>query len=91
MVQKSCKWCGASISDTDNKCPTCGKVVASFDTKKDYSKVLRQQGRVSIDTDWKDAPEIEERETKTIGFRCSSCGAITTTKSRQCTTCGASL
>ncbi|MGY5874045.1 MAG: zinc-ribbon domain-containing protein [Candidatus Thorarchaeota archaeon] len=91
MVQKSCKSCGASISDTDNKCPACGKVVAGFDAKKDYSRVLHQQGRVSLDTDWKDSPDIEERETRITGVRCSSCGAISSVKSRQCPNCGASF
>ncbi len=91
MVEGNCTWCGASISDIDKECPTCGKAIGITLKKKDYSNVFQQQGRVLTDADWRDSPRIVKSRTSTTGVRCSSCGAINIAKTKQCVNCGASL
>lgn len=98
MVQENCDSCGASISNTDNKCPACGKAIASTlarvdgskQASREYSSVFQQQGRMLTDADWRESPQIVKSRTKTTGVRCSSCGEISSVKSSQCPNCGAS-
>ncbi|MGY5859210.1 MAG: zinc-ribbon domain-containing protein [Candidatus Thorarchaeota archaeon] len=91
-----CKWCGASISETDKECPTCGKVIARKLVKKEfekssYSGVFQQQGRMLTDADWDESVRITKKREMTTSIRCPSCGAIHQTKVRRCNKCGASF
>ena len=99
MVQENsrCRWCGASISETDKECPACGEAITRHLVKRvhsdDYSGVFQQQGRMITDADWNESPRITKtrERIKVASVRCPSCGANNIARSKFCAKCGANL
>lgn len=86
-----CSGCGARIPKMSNKCSKCGKAIVRKLVKRDYSSVRHQQGRVTTDDDWGEVSRVGRKPQKIASVRCSSCGAINTTRSAHCKNCGANL
>ncbi|MCK5150973.1 MAG: hypothetical protein KAQ65_03990 [Candidatus Thorarchaeota archaeon] len=87
----TCSSCGARISIMSNKCSKCGKVRVRKVTRKTYSGVRHQQGRVKMDEDWNENTQRSTKVGKLATTRCASCGSTNSRGSLRCKNCGASL